>query len=50
VVVPITGSSWGFLDAGLVSPDCYSKVIPGYGNVGSIALYNAKKVVAQFSQ
>jgi len=50
VVVPLTGTDWGFLDATRPSPECYSSVVPGYGNVGSAVLLNAKRVVSEFSR
>jgi len=49
VIVPLTRMDWGYLPA-FPSPDCYTKEIEGYGNVGVNVLTSAKLIVKQFSQ
>ena len=49
VLVPLTGTVWGYLKADVPSPNCYSDEIDGYGNVGSNLVWNAKAVIAEFS-
>jgi hypothetical protein len=50
VIVPLTGTSWGYLDSSLPSPACYTSTINGYGHVGANLLYNAKAIANEFSQ
>eukprot|EP00930_Biecheleria_cincta_P027224 TRINITY_DN19117_c0_g1_i2.p1 TRINITY_DN19117_c0_g1~~TRINITY_DN19117_c0_g1_i2.p1 ORF type:complete len:617 (+),score=87.11 TRINITY_DN19117_c0_g1_i2:64-1914(+) len=49
VIVPLTGKDWGYLPA-FPSPDCYTREVEGYGNVGINLLNFAKQIVKQFSQ
>eukprot|EP00441_Pelagodinium_beii_P027060 CAMPEP_0197657128 /NCGR_PEP_ID=MMETSP1338-20131121/44439_1 /TAXON_ID=43686 ORGANISM="Pelagodinium beii, Strain RCC1491" /NCGR_SAMPLE_ID=MMETSP1338 /ASSEMBLY_ACC=CAM_ASM_000754 /LENGTH=593 /DNA_ID=CAMNT_0043233433 /DNA_START=68 /DNA_END=1849 /DNA_ORIENTATION=+ len=49
IIVPLNGKDFGFLPA-FPSPDCYTKELPGYGNVGVHALEFSKAIVKEFSQ
>jgi len=49
VVLPLTGTTWGYLDAGRAAPSCYTATVPGYGHLGANLLWHATAVVAQFS-
>ncbi|CAE8712048.1 unnamed protein product [Polarella glacialis] len=49
VLVPLTRMDWGFLPA-FPSPDCYEKVLEGYGHVGVNLLTSAKLIVQEFSK
>eukprot|EP00933_Yihiella_yeosuensis_P004265 TRINITY_DN10863_c0_g3_i1.p1 TRINITY_DN10863_c0_g3~~TRINITY_DN10863_c0_g3_i1.p1 ORF type:complete len:625 (+),score=152.64 TRINITY_DN10863_c0_g3_i1:122-1996(+) len=48
VIVPLTRKDWGYLPA-FPSPDCYTRVIDEYGNVGVNVLTTAKLIVKEFS-
>ena len=49
VIVPLTRHDWGYLPA-FASPECYTRVIDGYGHVGTNLLTSAKLIVKQFSR
>jgi len=49
VIIPLTRKDWGFLPA-FAAPDCYTKEIEGYGNIGVNLLTSGKLIVKQFSK
>jgi len=49
VIVPLTRKDWGYLPA-FTAPECYTRDIEGYGNVGTNLLVSAKLIVKQFSK
>jgi hypothetical protein len=50
VMVPLTGTMWGYLKADVPSPNCYTDEIDNYGNVGTNLVYNAKAIVVPHIQ
>lgn len=49
VIIPLTRKDWGYLPA-FPSPDCYTRDVDEYGNVGVNLLTSAKLIVKQFSE
>jgi len=49
VIIPLTRKDWGYLPA-FPAPDCYTKDIDSYGNVGVNLLTTGKLIVKEFSK